>query len=197
MNDLRNTLFNGIDDSTFSVWRLFLSKLISVAEATKTRNENLGFCSEATKASIAQSIWRQLETGNRESIQFIELMGETPVLGDASHNFVVYNAKPILAQNINNADAKKLFQNLSANNPKQPVIICDSWVNFHGDAKHWPNHYMQNALPPFTLTTWNKINIHNLTIPSLRKGVTASQRQYCKNKMREILSPAITRPALR
>ncbi len=194
LRDLRNTLFKEMSDDTFLRWNIFLAKLIDITEATKTRNENLGFCSEATKASVTQSIWRQLETGTRESIQFIGLMGRSPIFADANHNLVIYNAKPIPTQNINNEELKKLLQNLSADDPKHAVVICDSWVDFHGDAKQWPEHYVQNANPPFSLATWNKIKVDDLTIPSLRDGITAKQRQYLKNKMHVILSHAIQRP---
>jgi hypothetical protein len=179
-------------DQINNVWQRFLVYLIDSAEKAKLRNEDTGFCGEAAKASIVQSIWKQLKTGKRESIQFVEIFGSSESIHNPNHNFVIYNGAPIKEQkNLNNEQMAKLLENLDHKERKNPVMICDSWIGFHGDPGGWRPHFMDTAKHPYSAIQWNRIVATDMSIPSLRDNLTADQRKFFMKKMKEILEPVI------
>ena len=179
-------------DQINSVWQRFLVYLIDSAEKAKLRNEDTGFCGEAAKASIVQSIWKQLKTGKRESIQFVEIYGTSEHINNPNHNFVIYNSAPIKEQkNLTSEQMAKLLENLTHKESKHPVTICDSWIGFHGDPGGWRPRFLDAAIHPYHLIQWNRIVATDISIPSFRDNLTPDQRKFFIKKMNEILEPAI------
>lgn len=189
----RKTLFKGMETKVFLTWQDYIKSLIRVAEETELRNNNIGVCDEAAHASIAQSIVKQLETGERENIQLIKIHSSSSGFkGQAAHHaFVIYNSKAIANQDIDNDSLNKIMRNLKSADPMHPVIACDSWINYNGRPDHWLNHFAHNTKEPYTSVKWGKIESKNFSIPSLRDGVSVEQRAYLKGKIKEILDPVI------
>lgn len=184
-------------ESVLNDWLRFLGRLIDIAEKTKLRNEGTGFCGEAAKASIAQSIWKQLVTGKRESIQFVQIFGHSDVLGNSAHNFVIYNSAPIGEHNnIDNTRMAFLMNGLQPQDRDNPrVIVCDSWVDYHGKTGRWHEHFINKVDKTYRAVQWNRLLATDMSIPRFREDLTPKQRKFFVNIMRRILDPVVVNNA--
>lgn len=176
--------------SSFSeTWKDYLSELVSAAEMSALAELKLGYCGEATRLSIVQSLINQIETGKRETIQIVTLFKER---SKANHAFALYNAKPLLSSVTlaDKDDFSNFIKQLEPDNLNSPVIICDSWVGFHGLASRWLSHFDNSKANYLANTFWAQMNIKNYSIPSFRgerDEYNADKRYQFKHLMLDIL----------
>lgn len=189
----RYTILQTMTSSDFDSLLTYFNKLIDASAKTESHNLEKGACGESAKASIANSLLKQLETGDRETVQLIELTG-TPILNfkNSRHVFVIYNSQPIASQKLsNNAALDKLFKNLQPINSTHPVVTCDSWAGYHATPDHWLRHIQHSKDHAYGNVEWQKIEVMDYSIPSLRNGVTSQQRKFLISLMKEILRSGV------
>lgn len=204
---LGNDIFNKLDaerygilktmsDNDLNAWINYFKKLIDASTKTEAHNVGKGACGEAAKASIANSLFKQLETGTRETVQLVTLQSSQPILSfpNSVHVFVIYNGKPIKSRHLKgNDDLDQLMKNIPSENAQNPVMTCDSWIGYHDNSANWLKQVKAGKDHVYGSVTWEKIEVADYTIPSLRKaGITAAQRKFLINLMKnDILKPGI------
>ena len=175
------------------IWRNYLNNIIRISESSILVEVGMGNCGEGAAYSIVNSLIKQIETGERETIQYIELIGETSEIG---HAFVLYNAHtlPSYQHFLSNDDFINFFKEIRPANENHRVVSCDSWINFHGTASDWIFHFRASKDNYLADTNWTKMKVEDYTIPSFRKDrneLNPEIRNELKNLMLQILKGEI------
>jgi len=180
------------------IWQDFLGKLINISEFSSLVQLEMGNCGESAYYSIVNSLIEQINTGNRETIQFIMFLGKSSQIG---HGVALYNAQPLpSSQSFLEDNNFNFFEELKQFNENHPIIACDSWINFHGAASDWEAHFRASKDNYLANTRWTKINVEDYSIPSFRNNRNESNpemRKLLKNLMLDILKGELDYERLR
>lgn len=193
INQVRDTVLKDLSEQTIQNWFQYFVKLIDGVEKTQLRKKGRGACDEGTKASIIHSVVKQLTTGHHETVQKIGIRGIGGFYDQPNHQFVVYNAKIMPAKLfLKGQTLEDILKNLQPFDSKNPVIICDSWIDFHGTSGKWFANFTKKDLPsPYVGTKWQQIDFIDYSLPSIKK-LNKEQRRFMTNLMKNILSPIAT-----
>lgn len=202
LNAQRHKIFKDMPDATFLKWQKYLALLIDASVKTQLHNQGLGACGEAAKAGIVNSVLKQLTTHTRETIQLINVAGDpltfvsTKVDMTPGHIFAIFNSQPIAAKKLQGSEElATLMKNLKPQDAMKPVVACDSWVDYQGEADNWLEHLQKGNDHYYGSVNWRNIKVEgDYTIPSMRQGgMTSKQRDF----LTELMCNDILRPGLR
>lgn len=191
----RHGVFKEMSDVVFQSWLKYFNLLIDLAVKTKGHNAGRGACGEATKASIANSLFKQLEENTRETVQLISLKG-TPIFNfkDSTHVFAIYNSQVLSSRVLkDNHELENIMNEIERDNQRHPAVTCDSWAEYYGTPTRWLDHIKQGKDHVYGKVTWKEMTVTDYSIPSMRQpGMNPKQRRFLIELMRDqILRPAV------
>jgi hypothetical protein len=86
------------------------------------------------------------------------------------------------------------LRHLQPEDTRHPVVVCDSWAQYHGSPGSWSKKFKENVPPPLNSIDWDTIAAHDVSIPPF-KGLNSKQREYFTQKTQEIIAPVMSRKA--
>ncbi|WP_419421261.1 hypothetical protein ACNVED_15440 (plasmid) [Legionella sp. D16C41] len=182
LDKAEKNLFKGHKD--FKELKIYLTYIAELVEEAKIRRiHETGFCGEATAATMVNSLLRQLQTGERQTVQEIVIRTRD---GKSNHAFVLYNSEILQSQEIDNNKLKTLFSSISSPEAGNPEI-CDEFDGFHGDASKWADKFFGSNTHTFGKDNYAFMQVTDFSLPSLGK-YNSGQRKYIKNLLKKMLS---------
>ncbi|STY28495.1 Uncharacterised protein [Legionella wadsworthii] len=179
----KDTLFQG--NKYFEPLKAYIQMIAQKTEVAKIRREkSSGFCGEASAASIVNSLYEQLKSGHRETVQeiMIEVAG-----GSTNHAFVLYNGPRLESQQVDNKKIEEIMRIMKSPHKGDP-IICDEFEHYYGPASKWYEKFFNAEDHDFDDGQYTFMHVTDYTLPPLHKAFNSEQRKYIKTLLMDLLS---------
>lgn len=183
----RSNIFGNIDNNKFEFLKRYIQSIIDVSVKSHSHHGGKGVGGEAAKASIADSLLNQLNSGMTETIQLITFTGNEAhtgsfILTNPTYPFVIYNAPTIANRNFgSNQELREFLQTLKPANKDQPVVVCDSFGGFHGNPELWYSELINHPAPIYQNTHWTQMTVSSYSLPFA--NLSNKQREFLANLM--------------